>query len=161
MFSVFEHYFDTLGCDLILHDYFRFTPQFLLRTSRNLDKVKVINSEILLKETFGKNEISNGRRTRHSENTNLKLPKNVSRFHRIQHGHATVKKSVSVKYSMRPVGEDGEFAQNMLLSGFKVAYLPLRLSNYDRPTFTNLSRSTALRIIERLSRLKKILNFSE
>ena len=159
MFSVFEHYFDSLGCDLILHDYFRFTPQFMLRIKRNIKKIKVVNSDVLIKETFGENQIADLNKPRQPDITNLILPKRVRLFHQIQHGHATVRKSVPVKYSIRPVGEDGEFAQNMLLSGFNVVYLPIRLSNYDRPTFSNLSRSTALRIIEILSRLKKIIKF--
>jgi adenine-specific DNA-methyltransferase len=56
MFNIFEYYFENLGCDLILHDYFRFAPHFLLRKNRSLVKVKVIDSDVLLRNTFdGKN----------------------------------------------------------------------------------------------------------
>ena len=155
MFDVFEYYFELLGCDLILHDYFRFTPHFLLRKNRRFKNIKFTNSEELLEQTFGNIDISENPKSPQKENTNIKLPPRMRFLHRVHHGHATVKRDVPVRYSTRSVGEDGEFAQKMLLHGFQVVYLPLRLSNYDRPTFSNLSKSFFLRLVERLSKIKR------
>ncbi len=157
MFSIFEYYFETLGCDLILHDYFRLSPQFVLRMRRSFKKLKVVDSKVLLEQTFGKTSNSVEPNSNQKVNTNLRLPAKMRFLHRIQHGHATVKKDVPIRYSNRPVGEDGEFAQEMLLQGYRVVYLPLRLSNYDRPTFSNITKSLFLRFVERISKVKGIL----
>ena len=159
MFNIFEYYFESLGCDLILHDYFRFTPQVFLRMNRSLIRVETIDSGVLSKHTFSERELGERVGLNQTKNTNIMLPPRLRRVHRVQHGHATVKREVPLRYSNRPSGEDGEFAQQMLLKGYQVIYLPLRLSNYDRPTFSNLLESSLLRVIERLSKLKKGLIF--
>ena len=159
MFNIFEYYFENLGCDLILHDYFRFAPHFLLRKNRSLLKVKVINSDVLFRNTFGEIELRGEVVSYHSENTNIVLPLQLRFLHRIQHGHATVKRNIPLRYSNKTVGEDGEFAQRVLLGGYRVIYLPLRLSNYDRPTLSNLCNSLSLRFIERLSKAKNAVIF--
>jgi glycosyltransferase involved in cell wall biosynthesis len=154
MFEVFKYCFEQIGCDLILHDYFRFFPNPFLRTRRTIHPDRFVSNSELIENTFNRKELSDYVLDQ-SINTNLILPPRLRNFHRIQHGHATVRREVSIRYSNRRVGEDGRFAQEILLNGYQVLYLPLRLSNYDRPTLPNLSKSLVLRIFERASKIKR------
>ncbi len=157
MFDFFDICFKRSNCDLILHDYFRLMPQILLKRKRKLGNLAVVESQELIESTFGKQLHGFDSKRLITVDTNIKLPAKISRFHRIQHGHATVRREIPIRYSTRQVGEDGEFAQRILAQGYGVIYIPRRLSNYDRPTIENLVQSFFLRVIERLSKIKKWL----
>lgn len=146
---------DDSQAELILHDYFLYTP-FWIHSIRKIPKrLRYIQSEVLKHETFGESGRDRAEESGPGMFTNLRLPVALRRFHRIQHGHATVKRSITHRYSSRPVGEDGEFARSCLEAGVKVVYLPIRLSNYERPTVRGVSNAVTLRLWVTLASIKR------
>lgn len=138
--------------DLILHNYSRLKPLFYLHALplKNI----LINQIDIYKSTF-----PNGLRVREQEtgikgDTNLILPPDAKREWRIHHGHATVKRTINFEYGDMVFGEDGQFCRDILFARKKVYYTPNKLSNYDRPTYLNLSKKSFSRIYADLARFK-------
>jgi hypothetical protein len=69
---------------------------------------------------------------------NILLPREISHKFKVHHGHLTVRKNLSFRYTDRELGEDGELISEILKNNKNVIYLPLKLSIYDRLNFRNL-----------------------
>jgi glycosyltransferase involved in cell wall biosynthesis len=140
------------GADLIVHDYLYQLPLFSLELSQR--KYQIIEGDRLYKSTFPE-----GRRNRVGEfgsagESNILMPPEFAGFHRIQHGHATVKSSVNVRYSDYPYAEDGIFCRDMLFSSYQVIYLSARLSIYETLSINRVLANSCSRLIAELAKFK-------
>lgn len=145
--------------ELLIHDFFWFKPSWFMNLFSPIELPNTINSKTLKDFTFGFQKRIRKNETGIAGNTNVILPLNGYKKNRIQHGHVTVKSSCSFRYGSLKSGEDGQFIRDALEADYKVTYIPLKLSNYNRPTIRNISRSTFLFLIAFLARSKsKILN---
>jgi glycosyltransferase involved in cell wall biosynthesis len=144
--------------DVIYHDYFRFVPFWIMKLNQVGRRNKVVSTKTLAEKTFGVNGRDKSKESGKNGDTNLVLPSHLTRWHRIQHGHATIKNEIQIRFTDMETGEDGDFARTCLEMGLKVIYLPKRLSNYDRPTVKNVFTSIGLRTWSELARLKNSLN---
>lgn len=141
--------------DLLLHDYLYQRPLFLInRKPRNYLS---IHEGMLFDSTF-----PDGERDRNSEfgvsgESNILVPKFDRKKHRIQHGHATVRNSVPVRYSDFPYAEDGIFCRDVLFASHRVSYISAKLSIYESFNTVHLFRNSALRVTAEISKAKKKL----
>lgn len=124
------------GADAVIHDYYRMTTRFRFRSK--ISDTAFINANDLLSANQMKftKLLPNG--NLYFGEANILLPKNISQKHKVHHGHLTVRKSLSFRYTDRELGEDGELISEILKNNKNVIYLPLKLSIYDRLNFRNL-----------------------
>ncbi len=139
--------------DLIIHDYLYQLPLFSLKLLRRM--YRVIESDHLFRSTFPE-----GRRNRVEEfgtagESNILMPPEFASSFRVQHGHATVKSSVKVRYSDFPYAEDGIFCRDVLFSSYKVIYLSAKLSIYESLGIKRVIANSCSRIIAELAKFKK------
>lgn len=142
----------TSSADLILHNYARLKPQwyleFLPRSS------VLLNERQIFESTFPDGYRDIKRELGNSGDTNILLPVGAHKSWRIPHGHATVKRTLEIRYGAKFAGEDGQFCRDVLFSGNRVVYSPSKLSNYDRPTLVNIVQMSASRMHTDLARTK-------
>jgi glycosyltransferase involved in cell wall biosynthesis len=139
--------------DLIIHDYFFQLPSFTLNLMGR--KYQVIEGSELFESTFPE-----GRRNRVMEfgtagESNILMPPEFASIFRIQHGHATVKSSVKVRYSDYPYAEDGIFCRDILYEGHNVVYVSAKLSIYETFSLRGIVQNSTLRAIAEINRLKR------
>jgi hypothetical protein len=87
--------------------------------------------------------------------SNILIPQEFASGYRIQHGHATVKSLVKVRYSDYPYAEDGIFCRDVLFSSHQVIYLSARLSIYESLGIKRVITNSCSRIIAELAKFKK------
>ena len=141
--------------DLLIHN-FRFQMPLLFISFRRKN-LHVIDSGTLYESTF-----PNGKRNRDAEfgvagESNIVLPQGRLGRNRIQHGHATVRASVSIRYSDFPYAEDGIFCRDVLFSSYRVTYISAKLSIYESLSLGKLVSYSATRVIAGISKTKKRL----
>ncbi len=155
--EIIDNVISSSEAQVIYHDYFRLAPRALFKFSRLNGTKCYVDSEELFQNTFGINGRAEWEETGIQGNTNIVLPKNLKKFHRIQHGHVTVSTKVTERFSDMKTGEDGRFARDCLYNHLNVIYIPKRLSIYDRLTIVNIANSICLRTLRTLAILKNKL----
>lgn len=146
------------GAELVYHDYFRLFPRLIFKLNKSFNERKLVTTDELATSSFSVEGIRKNLDSTKGGHTNLLLPYRLRKMHRIQHGHATVDKRISERFSSIPIGEDGEFARRCLKNNRQVVYVPQRLSIYDRATPSNLISSFAGRVLVTLAKFKSSLN---
>jgi len=140
--------------DVIVHDFHNYYPYWLLKRIQYRKLKFMVEEHELLDATFKKSQ-SDSLDSTFQLSTNVQLPKRYSVKHNLHQGHLVVKRSIGVRYGNRSRGEDGEFLQNVLRSGLKVVYVPLKLSNYNRPYPARILLDIALRTMVKGSLVKR------
>jgi glycosyltransferase involved in cell wall biosynthesis len=140
--------------ELIYHDYFRLVPRAVFSINRSMRAPDLVTTDELAAASFSDEGIQKNLDTTKGGYTNMLLPHRLRRMHRIQHGHVTVRTSITERFSTMTVGEDGEFARRCLMNKRKVIYIPQRLSIYDRATPSNLFSSFCSTTVSALVKLK-------
>ena len=157
--EILDKVIEITGAEILLHDYFRLLPKIVFKLNKKLSLSNLATKNELAAASFSEEGIRKNLDTTKGGYTNLLLPIELRRFHRIQHGHVTVSNQISERFSSIPIGEDGEFARRCLQNGRNVVYIPLRLSIYDRATLSNLFSSFYKRLFYTLAMIKvKILS---
>ena len=140
--------------DLILHSYAFQTPRLWLLFKLGI--TRLAQTQDFYDATF-----PNGARNTELEIgekglTNLELPSRFGAKARIHHAHAIVRTAVPVRFSSKVRCEDGVFCRDMVYQGFNVIYSNEKLSNYERPTFSNVLshqcrrlRAPAMKVLSR------------
>lgn len=124
--------------DLIIHSYSFQAPRIWLLFKSQ--KSKFARSEDLYSSTFPSGFRSRDLEIGEDGKTNLALPANFGPRARIHHAHTVVRSSTPIRFSSKVRCEDGVFCRDMVHQGFKVLYTKEKLSNYERPTISNISR---------------------
>lgn len=145
---------DELEPDVILHDFYNYIPFSIFKRFRHRNLEFMVSENELLQSTFGTSQYELLGSTL-LKSTNVQLPERYSSKHNLHQGHLVVKRSIGVRYGNRPRGEDGEFLQNVLKSRLKVLYIPLKLSNYNRPYPSRILLDLKLRSIVKGSLIKR------
>jgi len=153
--EVLKEEINETNADLLLHDYLYQTPFLFIK--KEPGNYRGFDTEMLFESTF-----PNGKRDRVLEfgvsgESNILFPSLDKKKHRIQHGHATVRNSVPLRYSDFPYAEDGIFCRDVLFARYRVRYISAKLSIYETFNLRNLFTNSRLRIIAELSRVKKKL----
>lgn len=143
------------GADLIIHDYLYQLPLFFLGLMGN--EYRIVETKQLFDATF-----PYGRRNKELEfgsagESNILMPPEFANRYRVQHGHATVKSSVKVRYSDYPYAEDGIFCRDVLFSSYQVIYLSAKLSIYESLGVKRVITNAISRTIFELAKFKKWL----
>jgi hypothetical protein len=122
--------------DLILHSYSFQAPRFwlLCRTGER----QLARSEDLFLATFPNGVRNTDIEIGESGITNLSLPSTFGTKGRIHHAHAVVRTATPIRFSNKVRCEDGVFCRDLVHQGFKVIYASEKLSNYERPTVSNV-----------------------
>ena len=124
--------------DLITHSYSFQAPRlWLLFRFRNS---KLASFEDLHCATFPRGFRNRDLEIGEDGKTNLVLPAIFGPRARIHHAHTVVRSDAPIRFSSKVRCEDGVFCRDMVYQGFKVIYTTERLSNYERPTISNVSR---------------------
>lgn len=139
--------------DLLLHDYLYQRPLFFI--SRKPRNYQSFDAKMLFDSTF-----PNGQRDRDSEfgvlgESNVLVPRLDRKKHSVQHGHATVRNSVSLRYSNFPYAEDGIFCRDILFASYRVRYISAKLSIYESFSLGHLLSSSTSRVLAEISKVKK------
>jgi glycosyltransferase involved in cell wall biosynthesis len=150
--SILKNIAKCKNADLILHNYSRLKPLIYLNNLQRTNKL--VASEELYKSTFPLRIRNKDLEKGIAGDTNVILPGNIRNNWKIHHGHATVKRSLEIRYGDRFRGEDGQFCRDVLFSGKNLIYTPNKLSNYDRPTLNNIVLESRNRIHTDLANLK-------
>lgn len=148
-------YIEKYKPDLILHDYTKYRPYMLIKRNKLVSKIDPIEGDELYFNTFPYGHRNFQQEGGSFGESNLILPVKLRPFSRIHHGHPIVKKSLSIRFGDKIKGEDGIFARDVLEFNKNVIYIPLKLSNYNRPYFSNLKYAIVSCSIFKLSQLKK------
>jgi glycosyltransferase involved in cell wall biosynthesis len=141
------------GADLIIHDYLYQLPLLFLRFTHK--EYRIIESKELYDSTFPE-----GKRRREQEfgsagESNILIPLSDRDNYRIHHGHATVKRSIKIRYSDYPYAEDGIFCRDMLFTSHQISYLSAKLSIYEALAFERVLKNFYFRVISELAKIKK------
>ena len=142
--------------DLIVHDYRFQSPAFLCNVlPKNLFTVHTAD---IFKSTFGDLGREFNREFNPCGGSNLILPSELKGNPRVSHGHSTVRKAVSNRFTNLPYAEDGIFCRDVLADGNSVIWISAKLSNYERFSLSNIFRNSYLSLLQFLSfRKRRIL----
>ena len=143
--------------DVILHDYHSFMPYKIMSTLPINRAEKTIYSKELRSSTFGVNIRDKKNELGIDGDTNILLPNDLKKYHRVHHAHITVRRSIKYRYTSMKKGEDGEYVRTCLENNLKVIYIPFKLSNYNRPILNNIFKSSLLKLYSKAARFKQNL----
>jgi glycosyltransferase involved in cell wall biosynthesis len=142
--------------DAVVHDYYRMVPKFFFK----LDPTKnfsVISTDqlFMLNRVNLENSLPNG--SLYSGESNLLLPTSELNKYKVHHGHLTVRRDVSIRYTNRKLGEDGELVREILKNGYNLVFVTSKLSIYDRLNLTNVFLSIRGHTMVRFSKIYRLL----
>lgn len=128
------------NADIVIHNYHKSIPHLLLRKKKLSNSADWISTEELRKSTW-----PTGQRNINTElgikgDTNIIARNNDGKSMPIQHGHVTVRRNISLRFSVE-YGEDGRLLRDALESNLIVIYLPDKLSIYNRLTLSFLVKT--------------------
>jgi len=124
--------------DLLIHSYAFQSPRFMLLLK--FKRKSFANSKEIYEATFPEGVRDTQIETGESGMTNLELPPKMRNRYRIHHAHCIAKKSVPIKFGSKVRCEDGVFCRDFVYQGYNVFYTNEKLSNYERPTVSNVTR---------------------
>jgi glycosyltransferase involved in cell wall biosynthesis len=124
--------------DLLIHSYAFQSPRFMLLFK--LKRKYLANTKEIYEATFPNGVRNEQLETGESGATNLKLPPRLGNKSRIHHAHSIAKRSVPIKFGSKVRCEDGVFCRDFVYQGYNVIYTNEKLSNYERPTVSNVTR---------------------
>lgn len=137
---ILENVITEMDADIIIHNYYSVVPHFLLKSRRVSNSEEWIHTQQLRKSTWNGTERDTTKELGIRGDTNIKAIDANGKSWPIQHGHVTIRRDISLRFSTE-YGEDGRLLRDALEANLSVIYLPDKLSIYNQFTLSFIARS--------------------